>query len=191
MRSIVRVLKTPITLIALVCLVGYAASWGWANALAPVPPAPPEPCVVRQIGPELSTRDVTIRVLNGGFSGGAARRMGTVLRSWGLNIIKINNTNQRIATTTIVGRSADDPQVKLVAGFFKSPVIQADNRVDGTVDVLIGATFPGYVEKPATSIPLPDGTACLPKPAASTISVPPASPSASPSPSPSKSKKKG
>lgn len=179
-RSIVRVLKTPITLIALVCLVAYTAAWGWANTLAPVPPLPPEPCVVRQVGPELTTRDVTIRILNGGFSGGAARRMGTVLRSWGFNTVKINNTDQRIATTTIVGRSPDDPQVKLVAGFFKKPVVKGDNRIDGTVDVLIGAVFPGYTPKPATKIALPDGKACLPKSTASPMATAPSTPKPSP-----------
>lgn len=176
--SIVRVLKTPVTLIALIALVGFGASWGWRNTMAPIPPIPPAPCVNTAVGDKLTTNLVTIRILNGGFSGGQAKRVGTVMRSWNFKVIKINNTDQRLQSTVIVGGSKDDPQVRLVAGFFVKPTIEADGRVDGTVDVLLGADFPGYVAKPETSVALPDGRACLPAGTA----LPTASPSSSATP---------
>lgn len=175
-RTIVRVVKTPLTLIALLALVGFAASWGWAATLAPVPPIPPKPCVTTSVGPALTPNLVTVRILNGGFSGGLAKRVGTELRSRDFTVIKINNTTRRLQSTIIVGRDKDDPAVKLVAGFFIDPAIEADGRQDGTVDVLLGATFPGYTKKPALSVPLADGTACL----TAGTSLPTPSPSVTP-----------
>ncbi len=192
LRTIVRVLKTPVTLVALVALVAFGASWGWANTIAPIPPRAPDPCVTQNVGAKLTPNRVQLRLLNGGFRGGAAKRMATEMRSYGFNVVKIGNTPDRIQTTTIVGFSADSPEVRLVAGFFKDPVIKPDARPDHSVDVLIGATFPGYTAKPATSVVLPDGTACLPKPegsplpSAASTPTPSVSPSATPSATPSK-----
>lgn len=183
LRTIIRVLKTPVTLIALVCLVAYGAAWGWNNTITPIPPRPPDPCVVQQVGPKLTPDHVQLRLLNGGFRGGAAKRMATVMRSYGFDVVRINNTTERVQTTTIVGARKDSPEVLLTAGFFVKPVIRADGRNDGTVDVMIGATFPGYTEKPSLSVPLADGTACLP----SAPAKPTTSTSATPSPSPTKS----
>jgi hypothetical protein len=60
--------------------------------------------------------------------------------------------------------------VKLVASNFPSATLRADNRNDGTVDVLIGQNNASLM--PATgyssAIPLPGGTACLPKSATPT-----------------------
>ena len=91
----------------------------------------------------------------------------------------------------MIGNSKDDPEVKLVAGFFKNAKTQGDGRVDHVVDVLLGDDFAGYTTKPATSIAV-DGPVCLPPlPAseASATAAPVATPSASPSVSPSKTKK--
>jgi hypothetical protein len=66
-----------------------------------------------------------------------------------------------------------------VASNFPEATLRADNRNDGTVDVLIGAktdkTLPttGF----ASSIAVPNGNACLPKAQGST--TPSATPSAS------------
>ena len=46
-RQVARVLKTPVTLLILVALVYFAARWGWDKAREPIPPRPPEPCVVK------------------------------------------------------------------------------------------------------------------------------------------------
>ncbi|MBK8460645.1 MAG: LytR C-terminal domain-containing protein [Micropruina sp.] len=186
MRDVIRVLKTPLTLLALIALVVVGGTWGWANAMAPVPPRPPAPCVVQTIGPKLTPDKVTLRILNGGFQGGLAKRASLQMRAYGFNVIKVNNTDRRIQKTTIIGYAADSPEVLLVAGFFKDPVIEVDARADHSVDVLLGSVFPGYVTKPAQSVPLADGTACLPAPAVT--ASPSASPSASPKPSTTPSK---
>lgn len=190
MRDLIRAIKTPLTLLFLIAIVVVGGTWGWANAVAPIPPRPPEPCVVQTIGPVLKPNKVTLRIFNGGFQGGLAKRASLQMRAYGFNVIKVNNTDRRIQQTTIVGFSADSPEVVLVAGFFKNPVIEADGRADHSVDVLLGSVFPGYVEKPKQSVPLPDGTACLPQetltpsPAVSSTASP--KPSKSPTKSPSK-----
>ena len=193
MRQVIRVFKTPVTLIILLALVAVGGWWGLKNATAAIPARPPEPCVMTDVGGKLTPNYVTVRTLNAGLKGGLAKRASTTLRSYGFYILKVNNSDQRFAETIVVGNSKDDPEVKLVAGFFKNAKRQGDGRVDHVVDVLLGDDFAGYVTKPVTSIAV-DGPVCLPAlPAseasatASPVTTPSMSPSTSPSPSPKKS----
>lgn len=161
MRQIIRVLKTPVTLILLLAFVGFSAKWGYERATAPIPPRPPEPCVVMEVGDKLTPEYVTIRVLNGGTKGGLAKRTSTYLRAYGFTVTKVNNTERRIMETIIVGNSADDPEVKLLKGFFVDAKVEGDGRVDHVVDVLVGDKY-ASVKKPKTSIAVEGGTVCLP-----------------------------
>lgn len=161
MRQIIRVLKTPVTLILLLAFVGYSAKWGYEHATAPIPPRPPEPCVVMEVGEKLTPDYVTVRVLNGGNKGGLAKRTSTYLRAYGFTVIRVNNTERRIQETVIVGNSADDPEVKLLQGFFVNAKAEGDGRADHVVDVLVGDKY-ATIKKPKTSIAVDGGTVCLP-----------------------------
>ncbi len=186
MREISRYIKTPLTLLVLAAIVVVGGMWGYQNATAQIPPRPPEPCVKTDVGGALTPHQVTVRVLNAGLRGGLAKRVSTSLRSYGFNVIKVNNSDQRLTQTTIVGNAANDPEVILVAGFFKGATTQGDGRVDHVVDVLLGDNFSGYVVKPQKSVPV-NGPVCLPALPAPSASPPPASiPTTSPSPSPSR-----
>ena len=174
MRQIIRVLKTPVTLVLLLLLVGYSAKWGYDNATAPIAARAPEPCVMMDVGSKLTPDKVSVRVLNGGTKGGLAKRTSTYLRAYGFRVIRVNNTERRILDTVIVGNSKDDPEVRLLLGFFKGSKAEGDGRVDHVVDVLLGENY-AVPDKPVTSVPV-SGKVCLP-PLTSA-----ASPSANPSP---------
>ncbi len=185
-RQIVRVLKTPVTLLLLLAFVGYGAVWGWEHATAPRPPRPATPCVAIDVGDQLTPEFVQVRVLNGGTRGGLAKNTATFLRAYDFRVIKVNNTDERLENTVIVGNSPDDPEVKLLLGFFKDATARGDGRADHVVDVLLGSNSSRITNPEVTSIAV-DGPVCLP----ADTRKPSPTPSASPTPSPTPTKKKG
>ena len=176
-RQIIRVLKTPVTLLLLLAFVGYGAAWGLEHATAPVPERPPTPCVMIDVGGELTPEMVQVRVLNGGTRGGMARNAAGHLRAYDFKVIKVNNTDERLENTVIVGNSEDDPEVQLLTNFFKDVEVRGDGRVDHVVDVLLGTNSVRNTNPKVTTMPV-EGEICLP--AGTKL------PSPSPSPSPSK-----
>ena len=180
-RQIVRVLKTPVTLLLLLAFVGYGAVWGYEHATAPRPQRQPTPCVMINVGDELTPRFVQVRVLNGGTKGGLAKNTATFLRAYDFRVIKVNNTEERLDNTVIVGNSVDDPEVLLLMGFFKDATARADGRADHVVDVLLGTNSSRVTNPKVTSVKV-DGPVCLP----ADTKLP--TPTPTPSPSPSKKK---
>ncbi|MBP8921422.1 MAG: LytR C-terminal domain-containing protein [Micropruina sp.] len=189
MREVVRLIKTPLTMLALLALVVVGGLWGWTNATAQIPPRQLEPCVATDVGGKLAPGHVTVRVLNAGLRGGLAKRVSTNLRSYGFFILRVNNAEVRHAETVIVGNAPDSPEVRLIAGFFKNAKISGDGRADHVVDVLLGDEYQGMVLNPKTSLPV-SGPVCLPKlPASENTVIPTATPSAKATPSKSPTKK--
>lgn len=187
MRGITRMIKTPLILLVLAAIVAVGGIWGYQNATAQIPPRPPEPCVMTNVGGKLTPHHVTLRVLNAGLRGGLAKRVSSAMRSYGFNILKVNNTDQRLTNTVIVGNSANDPEVKLVAGFFKNSTRQGDGRIDHVVDVLLGDDYAGRLTNPKQSVAV-SGPVCLPViPGTSPSPTPSVPASTSPKPSPTKS----
>ncbi|MGC3995425.1 MAG: LytR C-terminal domain-containing protein [Propionicimonas sp.] len=183
MRKVIRVLKTPVTLLLLLAILGYGAYWGYHQVTLDTA-SPETVCVVQDVGGELTSDKVSVRVLNGGEQGGAAKTTRFTLLSWGYHIVSYNNSDREVDQVTIIGNSADDPEVKLVAQAFKAPVAtEGDGRVDHIVDVILPTRF-GMVDKIPTSIPVV-GPVCLPPITASATES--ASPSASASETPTAS----
>lgn len=180
MRQVIRVIKTPVTLIILLAMLGYGAMWGYQHVTMP-DNRKVETCVQTDVGANLTPDRVTVRVLNGGEKGGLAKLMAGFLRSHGFRVIYYNNTDERVPNTVVVGNSVDDPEVKLMLGFFTGSTAKGDGRADHVVDVIMGDKDT-HIENPVASIPV-NGPVCLPPIAASTES-------ASPTPTPSPSKKK-
>ena len=177
-RQVIRWLRTPVTLVVLLIVLGYGAWWGY-KAVLTVPVSTINACVTQPVS-QLTPDKVTVRVLNGGDVKGYATDVAKVLKARGYNISVVSNTSETITTPVIVGGTVDSPAVKLVASNFPGATLRADNRNDGTVDVLIGTksdkTIPatGF----STAIPVPNGNACLPKSQSSSAS-PGATPAAS------------
>ncbi|HSK32997.1 MAG TPA: LytR C-terminal domain-containing protein [Propionicimonas sp.] len=180
MRQVIRVMKTPVTLIILLAILGYGAMWGYQHATMP-DPRPEATCVMTDVGKQLTPDRVTVRVLNGGETGGLAKLTALYLRSHGFRVIYYNNAEERSPSTVVVGSSVDDPEVKLMLGFFTGSTAKGDGRGDHVVDVILGDKVT-QVESPVASVPV-TGPVCLPPIAASSVS-------ATPTPSPSPSKKK-
>lgn len=168
---IVRTLATPVILLLLLGFLLWGAWWGYRNVMAPPLPPKVTPCVTTSVGQKLASWRVTVNVYNGGPTRGAANTVAKQLKTRGFKVQNVANTDQRITTTVIVGRSADDPATKMVQGFFPKSTIKTDpQRGDGQVDVYIGTQYGGFNAKAPNLIAVPDGNACLPATATPTPS---------------------
>lgn len=175
---IFRLIATPVLLLGLLALLAWGAFWGWRNLTAPLPTPEPTPCVVVTKDP-VTAADVYVRVFNGGFTSGLAYREAQRLEQAGYNIIRTGNTDERIKGTIIRANESNQTGVRLVASQFKDATIEYDDRVDGTVDVMVGTEFAGPGEKPLFQVSSGDGTICIPPaptPSATAASSPTASP---------------
>ncbi|MHA6513726.1 LytR C-terminal domain-containing protein [Tessaracoccus sp. Z1128] len=180
---IFRLIATPILLLGLLGLLLWGASWGWKALTEPLPSPSPTPCVV---GPAevVTPADISVRVLNGGFTSGLANRVGSHMERAGFTVIRVGNTDERVFGTVIRANQRDTLQVDLVASQFIEPVIEYDDRVDGTVDILVGTDFRGSNPSPPSTQATPtDGQFCRvpsPSPSPSVLETPASSPSAAP-----------
>jgi hypothetical protein len=160
---IFRVARTPVTLLILFGVLLYGAYWGYNNIIKPVPALPPEPCVVQNLpNGQLKTGQVVVRVYNGGDRKGLAADVGRSLRGKGFRVTLTTNTVEKIQKTVIVGADVNNPEVKFVKTFFKESVVRADQRVDRTVDVLVGNKYGGFDKKAKTTYQVETDTVCLP-----------------------------
>lgn len=182
-NQVIRILKTPITLLVLLAIVIFGGYWGLHAATMPIPKNS-NPCVSTDVGKELTPSWVEVRSLNAGGAGNLAKTTATFLRAYGFNVIRVNNSDRDVEKTVVVGNAADSPEVKLVQQFFPGSVTEGDGRADHVVDVLLG-TKPQSAQNPVTTFPV-SGPICLP-PRTQPSTGP--SDSAPPSSDPSASKK--
>lgn len=159
---IFRLIATPVLLLGLLAFLVWGAFWGWRNVTAPLPTPEPTPCVV--ITQELVTvTDVSVRVYNGGFTSGLARRQASRLEEVGFKVVRVGNTDERVSGTVVRGNSDNVPAQRLVMSYFKDATFENDDRVDGTMDVLLGSDFAGEGEEPLYRVSTgSEGTICLP-----------------------------
>lgn len=179
--------RTPVILIVVVVVVVFGAWWGWQAVMHP--DAHMAPCV-SQSASQLSSSQVQVRVFNAGSVRGRANEVAGILRAQGFVIASTGNAspspsngdsaspdagNSADPTPTgpatpvrIVGTSAEDPEVQLVAGFFPGATVTADGRADHRVDVIVGDNSTMPLQSAARSVPIPDGVICLPAGSAST-----------------------
>lgn len=174
-RKVIRVLKTPVTLLLLLAILGFGAYWGYEQVTIPVAKTNAAACVMQDVGPELNPNEVTVRVFNGGDQPRLAKSTRSYLLAWEFHATTYNNTDEAITKPIVLGSSADDPEVKLVQQFLPGSEARGDGRADHVVDVLVGSDGVARTNDPKTSIAV-DGPVCLPE-------IKKASASASPSPS--------
>ena len=178
-----RLIATPVILLALLGLLLWGANWGWKALTEPLPTPSPTPCVM-QSATVVTPAQVTIRVYNGGFTTGLANRTATKLKDAGFKIAKTTNTEEMLEPTVIRGNEREKAMLELARGQFIEATIEYDQRVDGTVDVILGrsANDKNFAEAPPTEIVTDAGMVCV---AASKTPTP--SGSGTPVPSPSAS----
>jgi hypothetical protein len=161
---IFRVVRTPVTLVILLAALVYAAYWGYTNVIAPVPPPPPSPCVQQTLPKrQLATKQVYVKVFNGGNSRGLAANVGRALRTAGFKVTATSNTIEKIDDTVIVGAGERDPEVLLVKSFFKGATVRVDQtKTDHSVDVLVGNKYAGFNKNAKKTLSVKADTLCLP-----------------------------
>lgn len=179
MRQVIRVLKTPVTLLVLLAILGYGAYWGYQQVTID-DSRPAETCVMTDVGDTLTPDRVTIRVLNGGETGGQAKRTREFLLAYGFRGGAFGNADRKVEVATIVGNAPDDPEVLLVQQLFDGAVTEGDGRKDHVVDVIVATKSQMLADPPKPSVPV-DGPVCLPR--LSPTGSATASGSATPSPS--------
>lgn len=191
-RKVVQVLKTPVTLLLLLGVLGYGAYWGYKQVTLDTT-RPDATCVMQDVGPTLTPDKVTVRVFNGGETGNHAKTTRSFLQAFDFHVIMFNNSDEKVETTTVIGNSADDPEVKLVAQMFDGAVTEGDGRADHVVDVIVPTQYQDLSkagDNPVTTIAV-DGPVCLPVINTATESASPTpDTSTTPSPSPTASASK-
>lgn len=157
--------RTPLTMVLLLLLVVVAGAWGYRQATTPIPKRPPTPCVTQSVGPALTPANTTVQVFNGTTQSGLAKRVRLLLSAEGFRVTKSVNADQPAEKTYIVGYDEKNPEVVLLRSYFDQgvPFVADTTKVDHTVDVVLGPDFKALVAG-LKSVPLKDGTACLPKP---------------------------
>ena len=162
---IFRVARTPVTLLILFGVLLYGAYWGYNNILKPIPPLPPEPCVEQSLPQgQLKASQVVITVYNGGDRKGLAADVGRSLRGKGFRVVLTTNTVEKIQKTVIVGADGNNPEVLFVKSFFKEANVRSDQRVDRSVDVLVGNKYGGFNKEAKATYQVDASTVCLPSP---------------------------
>ena len=164
--------KSPITLLILLILLFAGAWWGYRNVMSPLPKPDPIPCVSETVGAELGASKVTVRVYNAGETTGLATRIGRTLSAKGFIVKTKDNIDQDVTKALIIGSNENDPEVKLVAGFFINPEIRGDGRIDHIVDIIVGNDFEGMNTEAPVTVPVEGGVVCLPPTATPTPSIP-------------------
>lgn len=159
---IFRLIATPVLLLGLLLLLIWGAFWGWSNLTAPLPPPEPTPCVTEEVD-AVKPEHVYVRVYNGGFTSGLAYRESQRLEQDGFHIVTTGNTDERITETIIRANKDSEPGVELVESRFKDATVEYDDRIDGTIDILVGSDFGGKGKKPKKKVET-EGTICIPPP---------------------------
>lgn len=162
-RKVIRALSTPVTLGILFAIMIGGVWWGYQIMTTKVV-SQRTPCVTMPMS-ELTTSSVTVNIFNAGDQVGLASRIADVLRDGGYVIHKVGNTDEKAVTTLIIGTAINSPEVELVASWFVNPEIRADERIDHSVDILVGNGYEeekGMASEPPTSITISGDTICLP-----------------------------
>lgn len=151
--------RTGLLLLLMVVFLAAVGWFGLHSLISPVKPAT-SACVAQTVTGTLTSDQVTVHVYNGGNKRGLASSIQTKLKGAGFNVPTAGNYSDTVLQTTIIGGTADAPEVQIVAAFFPDSTIKADARTDHTVDVLVGDTFGTFNAKAPTSISVNTAVIC-------------------------------
>lgn len=175
---IFRLIATPVILLGLLGVLIWGALWGWKALTAPIPTQSPTPCVTQTVDP-LTGSSVTVRIFNAGFTTGAASRLRDSMAARAFNVIRVDNTEEKVTKVTIRANQEQGGQVRLVTLQFEPDtfVVEYDDRIDGVIDILLPTD--GIVMAATPAAQIAGGVVCLP-PARSASPTPTASPTQEP-----------
>ncbi|WP_040283579.1 LytR C-terminal domain-containing protein [Tessaracoccus massiliensis] len=172
---IFRLIATPVILLGLLGFLGWGFMWGWRELTAPIPTTPPTPCVTEETDVVIPSL-VTVNVYNGGFTTGLARRIGTYLTDAGFAVARVDDSEEQIKDTIVRGNRDQNQSMRMVGSHFIGVEFEYDERIDGTVDVLVGTGFQGYA---------PEGEIFWQLASGGSVCRPPQATDESPTPTPS------
>ncbi|MGA4506915.1 LytR C-terminal domain-containing protein [Propionibacteriaceae bacterium G1746] len=162
-KRVARALATPVTLLVLLAILYFGARWGYRNLTAAVPPAPVASCTPQSVGSVLPSSRVTVNIYNGSTTQGLAANVSRTMKARGFIVEIVDNTEEKVEGTVVVGVSKDDPAVKLVAAQLVGATIKEDGVTDGVIDIMVGSKFAGYTKTPSPwQIEVKDNPCLLP-----------------------------
>ena len=141
-RQVIRVLKTPVTTDPPARHPRLRRRCGATSRSGHGGRCSETPCVMQDVGKELTPDKVTVRVLNGGEQGGHAKRTRTYLLAYRLlgDLLQQHRPKSG-TTTTVVGHSADDPEVGWWRRCSTAPSPRATAASTTLVDVIVPTKY--------------------------------------------------
>ena len=103
----------------------------------------------------------------------AIRMVPQRMKDAGFTVLKVDNVEERVTSPVVRGNKREEPSMTLVASYYENVTLDFDERVDGSVDLLLGSEKPEPVKKPLKEVET-GGSICV-------------APTTTPSPSPSAS----
>lgn len=163
-------LRTALTLIVLLAIIGFGARWGWAKATKPLPKAEVAPtglCRTLDVsaGDPVAPQDVVVSVFNGSARAGLAQRTRGLFVDQGFGAGEINNApkNSGVDNAEIWAANPADPAVQLVASYLADVAIVEGPVLGDGVVVLVGDSFSGLVKGKASVTAEADAEICAPQ----------------------------
>lgn len=150
-----------------------------AVADVPAAPCPPDGTL------PLAYASVQVTVLNGSGRTGLAGETATALTGRGFAVLTTGNSPDRLELPArITFGEAGLAAAYTLAAQLDQPLLQLDQRTDGTVDLVVGAPFAGLLD-PATvvldpAVPLTGVAGCVPLEEARAEALPAPTPTATP-----------
>lgn len=147
-----RHIRSAITLLFLIGVLGGAAWFGWKEVLGDSTPDRTIDCTTPEPGTKqkVEAANVVVNVYNAGSTTGLADDVAQQLRDRGFKVGLVANAEDEAAEVTKVrinGRANDAPEVQLLAAQVPRPERVPDGRLETEVDLIVGDEFQGLVKK--------------------------------------------
>ena len=167
-------LRSALTIVGLLLIIGLGAKWGWSAVTKPLPaaaPTPTGPCQTLEVaaGTKVHPEDVVVSVFNGSDRAGLAQRTLGLFGDEGFGKGEANNApkNSGVDVAEIWAANPEDPAVLLVASRLKDVDIIEGPQLGAGVVVLVGDKFTGLVKGKSFVVAKADAEICAPVPSAS------------------------
>lgn len=146
-----RHIRSAITLLLLVGILGGAAWFGWQEVLGDSAPDRTIDCTTPKPGTKqkIEAKNVVVNVYNAGSTTGLADDIAQQLEDRGFEVGIVANAEDEAAEVTKVrinGRANDAPEVQLLAAQVNKPERVPDGRLETEVDLIVGDEFQGLVK---------------------------------------------
>jgi len=148
-------LRSGLTLLALVLLLGGATVWGWTALTRPFPVSEEQPiCEDMEVtaGSTVSRDQVVVSVFNGSTRNGLAGATRDLLVERDFVPGDTGNAPTRTDTTLVLSSDPENPAVRLVARQFKGAKVAPGDPLGVGVVVVVGESFDGLRRKQVKAV---------------------------------------